>query len=82
MIVFLSCLKTQEMEGGEENNISKQGTTMETSEGGGVSKFRRLCVYCGSRSGYKSTYSDAALELAKLLVNHKPLYESNALKMS
>ncbi|KAM3686127.1 hypothetical protein ACB098_11G177100 [Castanea mollissima] len=33
--------------------------------------FKRICVFCGSRAGYKSTFSDAALELGKLLVKRK-----------
>jgi predicted Rossmann-fold nucleotide-binding protein len=31
-------------------------------------RFKRICVFCGSRPGYKSTFSDAALELGKVLV--------------
>lgn len=31
-------------------------------------RFKRICVFCGSRAGYKSAFSDAALELGKLLV--------------
>ncbi|XP_042484992.1 cytokinin riboside 5'-monophosphate phosphoribohydrolase LOG1-like [Macadamia integrifolia] len=34
-------------------------------------KFKRICVFCGSRTGYKSTFSDAALELGKQLVQRK-----------
>ncbi|KAI9116315.1 hypothetical protein K1719_012482 [Acacia pycnantha] len=33
--------------------------------------FKRICVFCGSRSGYKPAFSDAALVLAKLLVERK-----------
>ncbi|XP_050283868.1 cytokinin riboside 5'-monophosphate phosphoribohydrolase LOG1-like isoform X3 [Quercus robur] len=33
--------------------------------------FKRICVFCGSRAGYKSTFGDAALELGKLLVKRK-----------
>ncbi|KAA8520237.1 hypothetical protein F0562_014493 [Nyssa sinensis] len=46
-------------------------------ENGGVSvkdenrEFKRICVFCGSRAGYKSTFSDAALELGKQLVQRK-----------
>ncbi|KAF3543125.1 hypothetical protein DY000_02001926 [Brassica cretica] len=32
------------------------------------SKFRRICVFCGSSSGNKTTYHDAALQLAHQLV--------------
>jgi predicted Rossmann-fold nucleotide-binding protein len=31
-------------------------------------RLRRICVFCGSRAGYKSSFSDAALELGKQLV--------------
>ncbi|KAI4333123.1 hypothetical protein L6164_017967 [Bauhinia variegata] len=31
-------------------------------------KFKRICVFCGSRAGCKSAFADAALELGKLLV--------------
>ncbi|KAJ4749806.1 Cytokinin riboside 5'-monophosphate phosphoribohydrolase [Rhynchospora pubera] len=32
------------------------------------SRFRRICVYCGSAKGRKSSYQDAAIELGKELV--------------
>jgi len=31
-------------------------------------RFKRICVFCGSRTGYKSAFSDAALELGKFMV--------------
>ncbi|PIA53559.1 hypothetical protein AQUCO_00900263v1 [Aquilegia coerulea] len=34
-------------------------------------RFGRICVFCGSRVGYKSTFSDAALELGKKLVERR-----------
>ncbi|GLU00282.1 hypothetical protein SLE2022_176600 [Rubroshorea leprosula] len=34
-------------------------------------KFKRICVFCGSRAGYKASFSDAALELGKQLVEKK-----------
>ena len=34
-------------------------------------KFNRICVFCGSRAGYKSSFSDAALQLGKELVMFK-----------
>ena len=48
------------MEGEEEGVIST------TNEQRG--RFKRICVFCGSRAGYKSAFSDAALELGNLLV--------------
>ncbi|XP_058072722.1 probable cytokinin riboside 5'-monophosphate phosphoribohydrolase LOGL10 [Magnolia sinica] len=35
------------------------------------SRFRRICVFCGSRPGYSPAFSDAALELGKQLVERK-----------
>ncbi|KAI6675852.1 hypothetical protein NL676_036648 [Syzygium grande] len=34
-------------------------------------RFRRVCVFCGSRAGHKSTFSEAALQLGQLLVEKK-----------
>ncbi|XAR63451.1 hypothetical protein NMG60_11023390 [Bertholletia excelsa] len=34
-------------------------------------KFKSICVFCGSRAGNKSAFSDAALELGKQLVERK-----------
>ncbi|GMY28123.1 cytokinin riboside 5'-monophosphate phosphoribohydrolase LOG5-like [Fagus crenata] len=42
----------------EENNIAK-------------SRFKRVCVFCGSSSGKKNCYSDAALELGQELVSRR-----------
>ena len=35
---------------------------------GTESKFKRICVFCGSSSGKKASYQEAAVELAKELV--------------
>ncbi|KAH7306480.1 hypothetical protein KP509_22G015100 [Ceratopteris richardii] len=35
------------------------------------SRFRRICVFCGSSSGNKRIFSDAALELGRELVDRK-----------
>lgn len=32
------------------------------------SRFKRICVFCGSSPGNKSSYKDAAIELGKELV--------------
>ncbi|XP_062115371.1 cytokinin riboside 5'-monophosphate phosphoribohydrolase LOG1-like isoform X1 [Humulus lupulus] len=50
------------MEGGEVTSLTK---------GNKKRRFKRICVYCGSRAGYKSAFSDAALELGKQLVERK-----------
>ncbi|GAV86061.1 Lysine_decarbox domain-containing protein [Cephalotus follicularis] len=34
-------------------------------------RFKRICVFCGSKAGYKSSFSDATLELGKQLVEKK-----------
>lgn len=31
-------------------------------------KFKSICVFCGSRAGYNSSFTDAALQLGKLMV--------------
>ncbi|KAG2668672.1 hypothetical protein I3843_14G002300 [Carya illinoinensis] len=49
------------MEGGE-------GTSAPNEKKG---KFERICVFCGSKRGHKAAFSDAALELAKLMVDRK-----------
>ncbi|VFQ60785.1 unnamed protein product [Cuscuta campestris] len=33
--------------------------------------FKKICVFCGSNSGYRKVFSDAALELGNELVNRK-----------
>ncbi|KAL6005925.1 Cytokinin riboside 5'-monophosphate phosphoribohydrolase log8 [Asimina triloba] len=35
------------------------------------SKFKRICVFCGSKSGHKTIFSDAALELGHELVKRR-----------
>ncbi|KAL6656425.1 hypothetical protein ACP70R_007251 [Stipagrostis hirtigluma subsp. patula] len=48
---------------------------MEAAAAGGAaagrSRFRRVCVFCGSSSGKRSSYRDAAVELGKELVARK-----------
>ncbi|KAK6928751.1 LOG family [Dillenia turbinata] len=50
------------MEGGDQESSS-------TSEN--KRKFKKICVFCGSRAGNKSSFGDAALELGKLMVRKK-----------
>jgi len=40
----------------------------EESEMKEISKFKRICVFCGSSPGNKSSYKDAAIELGNELV--------------
>ncbi|XP_043721530.1 cytokinin riboside 5'-monophosphate phosphoribohydrolase LOG8-like [Telopea speciosissima] len=40
-------------------------------EGNTQSKFKRVCVFCGSNSGNRKVFSDAALELGNELVNRR-----------
>lgn len=54
------------MEGEEEGTSTKDAR-----------KFKRICVFCGSRTGYKPSFTDAALQLGKqLVINtiHKYIY--------
>ncbi|XP_020214287.1 cytokinin riboside 5'-monophosphate phosphoribohydrolase LOG1 isoform X1 [Cajanus cajan] len=55
MIEKTQCEKKEEMEG-EETEMKQ-------------SRFKRICVFCGSSPGNKSTYKDAAIELGKELVS-------------
>ncbi|RZB74822.1 Cytokinin riboside 5'-monophosphate phosphoribohydrolase LOG1 [Glycine soja] len=50
------CEKKEKMEG-EETEMKQQ------------SRFKRICVFCGSSPGNKSSYKDAAIELGKELVS-------------
>lgn len=36
------------------------------------SKFKRICVFCGSSPGNKTSYKDAAIELGRELVMPPP----------
>ncbi|XP_027073019.1 probable cytokinin riboside 5'-monophosphate phosphoribohydrolase LOGL1 isoform X1 [Coffea arabica] len=36
-----------------------------------MGKFKKVCVFCGSNSGYRKIFSDAALDLGKELVQRK-----------
>ena len=36
-----------------------------------MSRFKRICVFCGSSQGKKSSYQDAAVELGNELVLHE-----------
>nr|DAD49034.1 TPA_asm: hypothetical protein HUJ06_018971 [Nelumbo nucifera] len=46
--------------------------TFNVMEGNTQSKFKRVCVFCGSSSGNRKVFSDAALELGTELVNSGP----------
>ncbi|AQK88981.1 carboxy-lyase [Zea mays] len=53
--------------------VPAAGSTDETGSGGGGaaerrSRFRRICVYCGSAKGKKASYQDAAIDLGNQLV--------------
>ncbi|XP_071701121.1 cytokinin riboside 5'-monophosphate phosphoribohydrolase LOG7 [Rutidosis leptorrhynchoides] len=40
-------------------------------EGETISRFKRICVFCGSSSGKKPSYQEAAIELGKELVERR-----------
>ncbi|KAF5747766.1 hypothetical protein HS088_TW05G00493 [Tripterygium wilfordii] len=44
---------------------------MEETELTSSSRFKRICVFCGSQSGRKSSYQDAAVQLGKELVERR-----------
>lgn len=46
----------------------KRKTQREMEENIVKSRFKRVCVFCGSRTGKRTCYSDAALELGQELV--------------
>nr|CAB3457771.1 unnamed protein product [Digitaria exilis] len=54
------------MEGAAESGGGGEG-----KQGPSSSRFRRVCVFCGSSSGKRSSYRDAAVELGKELVARK-----------
>uniref|UniRef100_A0A7N0TQG0 cytokinin riboside 5'-monophosphate phosphoribohydrolase n=1 Tax=Kalanchoe fedtschenkoi TaxID=63787 RepID=A0A7N0TQG0_KALFE len=62
---MLACWKHKMKSEEEDKLTTKDGTT------GVVAKFKRVCVYCGSKTGHNPAYSVAALELAKLLVERQ-----------
>jgi hypothetical protein len=47
------------------------GVEVDVEEG---PRFRRVCVFCGSSSGKRSSYRDAAVELGKELVSRVHAY--------
>ncbi|KAI0523393.1 hypothetical protein KFK09_005788 [Dendrobium nobile] len=51
---------------GESSGTKFEGISDKKSE-----RFRRICVFCGSRAGKRPSFSAAALELGKLLVDRK-----------
>ncbi|KAB1224829.1 putative cytokinin riboside 5'-monophosphate phosphoribohydrolase LOG4 [Morella rubra] len=55
------------MEGGEGTSVP-----LPNEERG---RFERICVFCGSRAGYKPAFSDAALELGQLLISGETIGE-------
>jgi hypothetical protein len=56
---------------------SAAGVEVATESGGGGaerrSRFRRICVYCGSAKGRKPSYQDAATQLGNQLVRTPPI---------
>ncbi|KAK4748933.1 hypothetical protein SAY87_015519 [Trapa incisa] len=47
----------------------EEGGQTERCEGKAkISRFNRICVFCGSRAGHKSVFSHAAIQLGNLLV--------------
>lgn len=47
-----------------------EASKQEAVESENKMKFRRICVFCGSRSGNRTSFSDATLDLGKQLVSN------------
>ena len=60
------------------NRAAADAPAQSSSGGGGDggserrSRFRRICVYCGSAKGKKASYQDAAIDLGNQLVRMPP----------
>ncbi|XVF22945.1 hypothetical protein REPUB_Repub12eG0214700 [Reevesia pubescens] len=50
--------------------MEREGTSGTTNKKK-IRKFKTICVFCGSRAGYKASFGDAALQLGKQLVERK-----------
>uniref|UniRef100_A0A9I9DUW9 Cytokinin riboside 5'-monophosphate phosphoribohydrolase n=1 Tax=Cucumis melo TaxID=3656 RepID=A0A9I9DUW9_CUCME len=48
-----------------------EGTGQSSTSEQKLGRFKRVCVFCGSKAGYKSTYAEATVELGKVLVEKK-----------
>ncbi|XP_022959775.1 probable cytokinin riboside 5'-monophosphate phosphoribohydrolase LOGL10 isoform X4 [Cucurbita moschata] len=48
-----------------------EGTDLSSTSEQKLGRFKRVCVFCGSKAGYKSTYAEATIELGKILVQRK-----------
>ncbi|XP_004136120.1 cytokinin riboside 5'-monophosphate phosphoribohydrolase LOG1 isoform X1 [Cucumis sativus] len=48
-----------------------EGTGLSSTSEQKLGRFKRVCVFCGSKAGYKSTYAEATIELGKVLVEKK-----------
>lgn len=48
-----------------------EGTGLSSTSEQKLGRFKRVCVFCGSKAGYKSTYAEATIELGKILVEKK-----------
>ncbi|XP_022150960.1 cytokinin riboside 5'-monophosphate phosphoribohydrolase LOG1-like isoform X1 [Momordica charantia] len=48
-----------------------EGTGLSSTSEQKLGRFKRVCVFCGSKAGYKSTYAEATIELGKILVERK-----------
>uniref|UniRef100_A0A0D9XGC3 Cytokinin riboside 5'-monophosphate phosphoribohydrolase n=1 Tax=Leersia perrieri TaxID=77586 RepID=A0A0D9XGC3_9ORYZ len=55
----------------EESNRLMEESPAAMNGGVEKSRFRRVCVFCGSSSGKRSSYRDAAVDLGKELVARK-----------
>ncbi|CAN1274745.1 Cytokinin riboside 5'-monophosphate phosphoribohydrolase LOG3 [Linum perenne] len=49
--------------------VESEITQIRQSSASSLSRFKRICVFCGSSQGKKSSYQDAAIELGQELVS-------------
>lgn len=50
-------------------NQNSKGVERFSMESNNRSKFKRICVFCGSNPGHRKVFSDAAIDLGNELVS-------------
>jgi hypothetical protein len=57
----------------EQEEVKREATAEAERKGISCNQtFKRICVFCGSSSGYKDIFSDVALSLGRELVSNIP----------
>lgn len=65
MLLPLGTLILEGMEASQQNAVG----------GGNKGRFRSICVFCGSRHGNRTSFSEAALDLGKKLVRNQSKFQ-------